>query len=102
MNPMKVYTKREDLSRATAEDVLELILPVALIVDLRAVPCFIATVAGTDVTAVDAAFAWFVAAQIAACAVAGAVCAVRAIRRARQPKRGGVISAATIRRVLGR
>jgi hypothetical protein len=99
---MRLYTNRAEKSRAAAETAQEILLPVLLVADLRAFPCFCGLMAGADMSVVNTAFAWFFAAQFAALACAACVCAARAIRRARQPKRYGVISAATIRRVLGR
>lgn len=99
---MRLYTNRAEKSRAAAETAQEILLPVLLVADLRAFPCFCGMMAGADMSAVNTAFAWFFAAQLAALAFAACVCAVRAIHRARMPKRYGVISAATIRRVLGR
>ncbi len=97
---MKVYTKREDLSRVTVENALEILLPVILLVDLRAAPCFFAMIAAVELSGTNTALAWFFAAQLVACAAAVAVALVKAIRRARMPKRCGVIPGETIRRAL--
>ena len=97
---MRLYTKRAELSRA-AETAQEILLPVLLLADLRAAPCFYGMLAGADMSAVNTAFAWFFAAQLAALACAACVCAARSIRRARMPRRYGVISDNYIRTIFG-
>lgn len=98
---MKLYTKRKDLSRAAIEAAQGIVWPVLLLMDFRAVPCFIGMLAGLEMAADKVTFAWFFAAQIAAGVVAALVMAAKAVRRARMPRRCGVIPAETIRRVMG-
>jgi hypothetical protein len=97
---MKVYTKREDLSRVTVENALEILVPVILLIDFRAAPCFFAMFAGMELSATHTALAWFFVAQMVVSAVSIGVVVVKAIRRARMPKRFGVIPAEMIRRAL--
>ena len=97
---MKLYTKREDLSSAVRETAQEILLPALVLLDLRAGPCFLGLVIGLEMSADKVAFAWLFAVQIVALLCLAAVGAVKAIRRARMPRRLGVIPAAAIRRIL--
>ena len=97
---MKLYTKREDLSRAALETAQEILLPALVLLDLRAGPCFLGMLAGLEVAPDKLVFAWLFAAQIAAVAVIAVIKAAKHIRRARMPRRLGVIPAEVICRAL--
>lgn len=98
---MKLYTKREDLSRAALETAQEILLPALVLVDLKAGPCFLGLAIGLEMSADKVVFAWFFAAQIAAVAVLGVIALAKSIRRARMPRRLGMIPAEWIRETMG-
>ncbi len=97
---MKLYQIRKILSRDVLETAAGYILPAVLVVDIKAGLCFFAMTGGAQLTGGGMALAVFFALQIAVClaaVVSGVVCVWK---RARMPKRYGVIQPETIRQLL--
>ena len=76
------------------------VVPLVLVVDIKAGLFFFAMMGGGKLTDLETALAVFFALQIAACFAAVVWGVVGAWKRARMPKRYGVIPPAVIRRVL--
>lgn len=98
---MKLYQMLRNLSRDTWASVGGLLCVVCVVVDLRALPCFVGMVAGVEMTSDKSSLAWFFVVQVAVLLLCASLEIARLFKRARAPRRQGVIPPEMIREILG-